>query len=150
MLEVEAVGEELGDARGQDHAAGCVLVFDNVQAAEQRLQEARFEPVVGRRGECDEVDARRWGGADEGAAFAGRDCEEGRHGQLWRAAGLSGLVRLMSMLPAVCSLEELSVKASAVTSRPGWQEKERHDISAYSSASCWIIAPRIAFDKHRV
>lgn len=97
MVEVEAVGEELGEGGGGDDDAGRQRgQLDEVEGGEEGLAERGGEAVVGRREDADEVDLRLGLGDGDGAArmlvAAGDgDCEErvaagaggGRHDGMW-------------------------------------------------------------------
>lgn len=68
-LQVEAVGVELGNARGRDDDARSVAAkLNHVQGRQQRLAKGRRDAVVGRRCPCQDVDSGLRLGADDGAA----------------------------------------------------------------------------------
>lgn len=81
VVEVEAVAEELGDARGRDQDAGGVLGLQDVEGQQEGLAEGGREAVVGRRREGEEVGEGRGEGGGYGAACGGDgEDEEGAAG----------------------------------------------------------------------
>lgn len=90
MLQVQAVGVELGDGRGGDDAAGGqARVLDEVEGAQEGLAEGGGLAVVGRRGDGEQVDL--WGGLGDGDGPAGVlvTCLDG-HGEERLALGRGG------------------------------------------------------------
>lgn len=86
VLEVQAIAVELGDAAGGDDDAGLVgAKLEDVEGVDEGPAERGGQPVVGGRGEGEQVDGRGGFGADDGtagvaAAGADGDGEEGGHG----------------------------------------------------------------------
>lgn len=85
VVEVEPVGVELGDAGRRHQHARRVAELDYVERRQHRLAEGRRQPVVGRRGEGQQVDRRRELAAHDRAAGVVITCrdgngEEGGHG----------------------------------------------------------------------
>lgn len=90
MLQVQAVGVELGNGRGGDDAAGGqARVLDEVEGVQEGAAEGARLAVVGRRGDGEQVDLRRGLGDGDGAAGVLVTCLDG-HGEERLALGRWG------------------------------------------------------------